>query len=104
MSADALEDVPLIETVVTTTGSDGAVNCAAMGVRLGDGELVFWPFNTTRTLNNLRLHGEAVVHLTDDALLFVQAALDHPHSRDASRRGGHGLSDRGGELVARGRS
>ena len=69
---------PLIETVVTTTGSDGVVNCAAMGVRWGEDELVFWPFDTTRTLRNLRVHGEAVVHLTDDVLLFVQAALGHP--------------------------
>ncbi len=69
---------PLIETVVTTTGSDGVVNCAAMGVRWGENELVFWPFDTTRTLRNLRVHGEAVVHLTDDVLLFVQAALGHP--------------------------
>ena len=78
MSADAGEPSPLIETVVTTTGSDGAVNCAAMGVRWGEEELVFWPFNTTRTLRNLRRHGEAVIHLTDDVLLFVQAALDRP--------------------------
>jgi hypothetical protein len=70
---------PLLETVVTTTGSDGAVNCAAMGVRWGDEELVFWPFEATRTLKNLRFRGEAVVHLTDDVLLFVQAALGHPH-------------------------
>jgi uncharacterized protein len=69
---------PLIETVVTTTGSDGVVNCAAMGVRWGENELVFWPFDTTRTLRNLRVHGEAVVHLTDDVLLFVQAALGNP--------------------------
>ena len=69
---------PLIETVVTTTGGDGMVNCAAMGVRWGEEELVFWPFDTTRTLRNLRVHGEAVVHLTDDVLLFVQAALGHP--------------------------
>ena len=68
----------LIETVVTTTGSDGVVNCAAMGVRWGEDELVFWPFHATRTLRNLRVHGEAVVHLTDDVLLFVQAALGHP--------------------------
>ena len=54
MSADALEHVPLIETVVTTTGSDGVVNCAAMGVRWGEEELVFWPFDATRTLRNLR--------------------------------------------------
>ena len=78
MSADAGELSPLIETVVTTTGRGGEVNCAAMGVRWGEEELVFWPFHTTRTLRNLRRHGEAVVHLTDDVLLFVQAALGHP--------------------------
>jgi hypothetical protein len=78
LSAEAGESFPLIETVVTTTGSDGVVNCAAMGVRWGEEELVFWPFDATRTLRNLRAHGEAVVHLTDDVLLFVQAALGHP--------------------------
>src|SRR4249920_2561106 len=78
LSADPLDAVPLIETVVTTTGSDGVVNCAAMGVRWGQEELVFWPFNTTRTLKNLRYRGEAVVHLTDDVLLFVQSALGQP--------------------------
>jgi hypothetical protein len=80
VSADASGDrgAPLIETVVTTTGSDGEVNCAAMGVRWGEQELVFWPFDTTRTLRNLRLRSEAVVHVTDDVLLFVQAALGHP--------------------------
>jgi hypothetical protein len=78
LSAEAREQSPLIETVVTTTGGDGEVNCAAMGVRWGEDELVFWPFDATRTLRNLRAHGEAVVHLTDDVLLFVQAALGHP--------------------------
>ncbi len=39
---------------------------------------MFWPFEATRTLKNLRFRGEAVVHLTDDVLLFVQAALGHP--------------------------
>lgn len=78
MSADAGPQSPLIETVVTTTGSGGEVNCAAMGVLWDEQELVFWPFDATRTLRNLRGHGEAVVHLTDDVLLFVQAALGHP--------------------------
>jgi uncharacterized protein len=77
-SQTPLIGTPLIETVVTTTGSDGVVNCAAMGVRWGEEELVFWPFETTRTLANLRFRGEAVVHLTDDVLLFVQSALGHP--------------------------
>jgi hypothetical protein len=49
-----------------------------MGVRWGEEELVFWPFDATRTLRNLRFRGEAVVHLTDDVLLFVHAALGHP--------------------------
>jgi hypothetical protein len=57
------------------------VNCAAMGVRWGEEELVFWPFNSTRTLRNLRFRGEAVVHLTDDVLLFVEAALGHPQPK-----------------------
>jgi hypothetical protein len=70
---------PLIETVVTTTGPDGTVNCGAMGVRWGEEELVFWPFHGTRTLRNLQARGEAVVHLTDDVLLFVEAALGDPH-------------------------
>jgi hypothetical protein len=78
LSADVLQDVPLIESVVTTTGSDGVVNCAAMGVRLAEQELVFWPFDATRTLKNLRFRGEAVVHVTDDVLLFVESALGHP--------------------------
>jgi hypothetical protein len=70
--------LPLIETVVTTLEPGGEVNCAAMGVRWGDEELVWWPFEGTRTLRNLRARGEAVVHLTDDALLFVQSALGRP--------------------------
>ena len=95
MSADAGERTPLIETVVTTTGSDGVVNCAAMGVRWGEEELVFWPFDATRTLRNLRVHGEAVVHLTDDVLLFVQAALGHPRPamRPASAIDGSVIED-----------
>jgi hypothetical protein len=78
LSVEGGEQTALIETVVTTTGSDGVVNCAAMGVRWGEEQLVFWPYNSTRTLANLRFRGEAVVHLTDDVLLFVQAALGHP--------------------------
>ncbi len=95
MSAEAGELFPLIETVVTTTGSDGAVNCAAMGVRWGEEELVFWPFDATRTLRNLRVHGEAVVHLTDDVLLFVEAALGHPRPamRPASTVAGSVIED-----------
>lgn len=90
-----VDQAPLIETVVTTTGSDGVVNCAAMGVRWGEEQLVFWPFEATRTLRNLRAHGEAVVHLTDDVLLFVEAALGHPRPsmRPATAIGGSVIED-----------
>lgn len=82
--------LPLIETVVTTLEPGGEVNCAAMGVRWGDEELVFWPFEGTRTLRNLRARAEAVVHLTDDVLLFVQAALGRPRpvTRSAAKVAG----------------
>jgi hypothetical protein len=86
LSADDPDQAPLIETVVTTTGRDGVVNCAAMGVRFAEKELVFWPFETTRTLKNLRFRGEAVVHVTEDVLLFVESALGHP--RPAMRAAG----------------
>jgi hypothetical protein len=71
------------------------VNCAAMGVRWGEEELVFWPFNSTRTLRNLRFRGEGVVHLTDDVLLFVEAALGHPQPpmRPASTVAGSVIED-----------
>ncbi len=69
----------IVETVTTTINPDGTVNCAAMGVEWGDEEIVIKPYRATRTLRNLRARGAAVVNLTDDILLFTQAALEDPH-------------------------
>jgi uncharacterized protein len=69
---------PILETVVTTINPDGSVNCAAMGVEWGEQRIVIKPFRGTRTLRNLRAGGAAVVNLTDDILLFSQAALGDP--------------------------
>jgi uncharacterized protein len=69
----------IVETVTTTINPDGTVNCAAMGVEWGDAEIVIKPYRATRTLRNLRATGAAVVNLTDDILLFAQAALEDPH-------------------------
>jgi uncharacterized protein len=69
----------ILETVVTTINPDGTVNCAAMGVEWGEERIVVKPFRGTRTLRNLRATPAAVVHLTDDILLFSQAALGDPH-------------------------
>jgi hypothetical protein len=70
---------PVIETVVTTINPDGSVNCGAMGVEWGEARIVIKPYRGTRTLRNLRATGVAVVNLTDDILLFSQAALGDPH-------------------------
>ena len=69
----------VLETVVTTINPDGTINCAAMGVEWGEQRIVIKPFRGTRTLRNLRATPAAVVHLTDDILLFSQAALGDPH-------------------------
>jgi hypothetical protein len=70
---------PILETVVTTINPDGSVNCAAMGVEWGERRIVIKPFRGTLTLRNLRATEAAVVNLTDDILLFSQAALGDPH-------------------------
>ena len=63
---------------MTTINPDGSVNCGAMGVEWGEQRIVIKPYPGTRTLRNLRATGAAVVHLTDDMLLFSQAALGDP--------------------------
>jgi uncharacterized protein len=68
----------IIETVVTTINPDGSVNCGAMGVEWDAERIVIKPYRGTRTLRNLRATGAAVVNLTDDILLFCQAALGDP--------------------------
>ena len=70
---------PILETVVTTINPDDSVNCAAMGVEWDAQRIVIKPYRGTRTLRNLRATGAAVVNVTDDILLFSQAALGDPH-------------------------
>jgi uncharacterized protein len=85
----------IVETVTTTINPDGTVNCAAMGVEWGDETIVIKPYRPTRTLNNLRATGAAVVNLTDDILLFTQAALGNPQppTRPAAAVDGAVLAD-----------
>jgi hypothetical protein len=76
--SERLPGAAIVETVTTTINPDGSVNCAAMGVEWGDETIVIKPYRPTRTLRNLRATGAAVVNLTDDILLFAEAALDDP--------------------------
>jgi hypothetical protein len=67
----------IVESLVTTMDAAGRVNLAPMGVEWGE-RIVLKPFVDTTTFRNLLATRAAVLHLTDDVLLFVQAALGEP--------------------------
>ena len=93
--SERLPGAAIVETVTTTINPDGTVNCAAMGVEWGDETIVIKPYLSTRTLRNLQATGAAVVNLTDDILLFTQAALGDPQppTRPTAAIDGAVLSD-----------
>ena len=68
----------ILETIVTTIGGDGAVNCAPMGVEWGDDAIVLKPFLETATYRNIVATRAAVVNLTDDVRIFARAAVSSP--------------------------
>jgi hypothetical protein len=68
----------IVETIVTTRGRDGVVNCAPMGVEWDEETIVLKPFLDTATYRNVAATGAAVVNLTDDVLVFAQAAISNP--------------------------
>ena len=68
----------IVETIVTTRGSDGVVNFAPMGVEWDEDTIVLKPFLETATYRNVAATGAAVVNLTDDVRVFAQAAISNP--------------------------
>ena len=68
----------IVETIVTSMDSSGAINFAPMGVEWGDEIIVLKPFLETSTYRNLSATRSAVVNLTDDAMLFAQGAISSP--------------------------
>ena len=68
----------IVETIVTSVGPDGRVNCAPMGPEWGESELILKPFRETVTFANLSATGEAVVNLTDDVMCFALGAIASP--------------------------
>ncbi len=88
----------ILEGVVTTVSPEGAVNIAPMGPRVDESlqRFTLRPFNTSQTYQNLRAHGEGVLHVTDDVLLIAQAAvgkLPQPPLLAAKRVRGWVLAD-----------
>jgi uncharacterized protein len=68
----------IIESIVTSMDPSGAVNFAPMGVEWGEDHLVLKPFLETTTFRNVSATRAAVVNLTDDVMLFAQAAISSP--------------------------
>ena len=68
----------IVETIVTTRDAEGVINFAPMGVEWGEEIIVLKPFLETTTFRNLTATGVAVINLTDDAMLFAQAAISNP--------------------------
>src|SRR2546429_345071 len=67
----------ILEGIVTTLGTAGQVNIAPMGPHVDAAleRFVLRPFHTSQTYRNLKVHGEGVLHVTDDVLLLARAAL-----------------------------
>ena len=68
----------ILETIVTSLDSGGAINFAPMGVEWGDDIIVLKPFLETSTFHNVSTTRSAVVNLIDDAMLFAQGAISKP--------------------------
>jgi hypothetical protein len=67
----------ILEGIVTTISAAGTVNIAPMGPHVDESmrRFVLRPFTTSQTYQNLRVHGEGVLHVTDDVLLLARAAI-----------------------------
>jgi hypothetical protein len=74
----------IVETIVTTIGENGVVNCAPMGVEWGTQEIVLKPFLDTATYRNVSASGTAVINLTDDVRVFARAAIANPEYETVS--------------------
>jgi hypothetical protein len=68
----------ILETIVTSRDSEGVINFAPMGVEWGDQVIVLKPFLETSTFRNVSATRQAVVNLTDEAMLFAQGAISSP--------------------------
>jgi uncharacterized protein len=73
----------IIESIVTTTNPDGTANISPMGPVFGNERDMFElrPYAGSQTLDNLRQRKEGVVHIVDDALLFVRALTNRWEAR-----------------------
>lgn len=90
----------ILEAIITTTNDDGSMNVSPMGPWIendpADG-FELRPFDTSRTFANLQQRPAGVLHVTDDVMLFAQAAIGQlkelPAARPAEKVDGFILQD-----------
>lgn len=68
----------ILEGLVTTQSAQGELNLAPMGPVVNPEltSILFRPFQSSRTFQNLREHPCGVLHVTDDVLLIARGALN----------------------------
>ncbi len=67
----------ILEGIVTTLNDDLTVNISPMGPEVDESmsRLVFKPYRTSTTYQNLKRNGQGVFHVTDDVELLAHAAV-----------------------------
>jgi hypothetical protein len=68
----------ILEGIVTTLDTAGALNIAPMGPHVAGPEFdrfLLRPYPTSQTYQNLKHSGEGVLHVSDDVFLLAQAAV-----------------------------
>jgi hypothetical protein len=78
----------ILEGLVSTIGDEGATNIAPMGPLVDESLswLVLRPFRTSTTYRNLAARRCGVLHVVDDVLLLVQAAIGRIDSPPPTQR------------------
>ena len=61
----------IMETIVTTRSTDGNTHIAPMGLRRQEELFLLAPFKPSRSLDNMRREGSAIINYTDDVRVFA---------------------------------
>jgi len=71
----------IIETVVSTIDRENMPNFAPMGITCNAQLVVIRPFVSSKTYQNLKDRGEAVINITDNVLIIAKTAIGDKNVR-----------------------
>ncbi len=66
----------IFEAILTTLDDSGKAHITPLGYRWSDDKVILAPFVPSRTEENLRHSGQAVINLTDDVRIFAGCITD----------------------------